>query len=234
MLGGGASGTALISLRGTYSIGNNRSETYFTNSPVIFGMAGSTTSFGNVITANGGELFQRRFPVRTTSCIGQPGYNGIIETNTNLYTDSAKDFFPHEYGAGGTAMNPLDSPISTNDPKIYYPFMIQNSYVMISEFKFAGGLRGQIKMTVADISENTNIAITVGKGGTMSNWSDNDIKPAFQYISLVYNADSIISCNDVTPCRDSNISYYDNLIARITAACLDGKDGVVILQYMGG
>lgn len=177
---------------------------------------GTTTSFGTIISADGGGKTRASadssFGVMSTTG-GQSGYDGINYGSTAHVMCTAHSISSagaesavmwgtgHGYGAGGGAKG------------------ISGSYNKGSTgesitFAAAAGKCGKVESTIVDLEENQSVFCTIGGGGVLKvsesdvlNYIKNAVDPAA--VSVTIDADAFSACAS------------------------DGADGVIIIQYLG-
>lgn len=182
---------------------------------------------------------------------GQNGFDGISKYSYNddgpliiNSSDSQGSYNFHNsvvglpvtgegYGAGGGSMLKYKHD--------YYLFQYSytvagsnTSYLMSIYHKLEAihrGLCGKVKTTILDLNESQEIPITIGSGGKIQLSSDS----ITNLCNKIYNAPIIFNNN---PISKSALAYYGNLTMDIYGNGMksnftDGKDGVVILQYLG-
>ena len=178
---------------------------------------GTTTSFGSIISANGGGKSRTSASEKfeaTGTVGGQSGYDGInygssshilSSTGSSALSSTGSESTSmwgtgHGYGAGGGAKGILIK--YTKDTAVNLDMLA------------CGGQCGRIESTIVDLEENQTVFCTVGGGGAL-NLSDANV---LDYLK----------------------NYVDNAITETTAkgtelsACVtDGADGVIIVQYLG-
>ena len=178
---------------------------------------GTTTSFGSIISANGGGKSRTSASEKfeaTGTVGGQSGYDGInygssshilSSTGSSALSSTGSESTSmwgtgHGYGAGGGAKGMLIK--YTKDTAVNLDMLA------------CGGQCGRIESTIVDLEENQTVFCTVGGGGAL-NLSDANV---LDYLK----------------------NYVDNAITETTAkgtelsACVtDGADGVIIVQYLG-
>lgn len=164
---------------------------------------GSTTSFGNIISASGGghskgsTLSNIEYGASTMAG-GQSGYDGInyastaFVTNGDWYLTGGESAFMwgtgHGYGAGGGA----------------HGCSIDSNHI----YTAAAGACGKVESTIVDLEENQSVFCTVGGGGVLK-----------------------LSDSDVTEYLGSTASSGDG--EKLSACVSNGADGVIIVQYLG-
>ena len=179
--------------------------------------AGTTTSFGNIISANGGGRSKtsasENFKAESTVG-GQSGYDGInygssshvlrAEVNSCLSSSGGESTVMwgtgHGYGAGGGAKG----------TSLTYTAGTSTSIELIA----CGGQCGKIESTIVDLEENQTVFCTVGGGGVLNLSDENVLEYIVNYVHT--GADE---------CSKTG--------AELSACVTDGADGVIIVQYLG-
>lgn len=169
--------------------------------------AGTTTSFGNIISAEGGGKTKATLTALNFSEVvvgGQSGYDGINYGSTShvMACDSSVHFTSaggnssvmwgtgHGYGAGGGAR------------------------AYSSDLVAAGGRCGKVESTIVDLEENQIIACTIGGGGVLKLSDANVLDYLKTYV-------------------DKETSSASGMGEKVSACVSDGADGVIIIQYLG-
>lgn len=127
------------------------------NGAKILYAAGGTTSFGSILSADGGATASYKVAKSTG---GQNGYDGIsyggspffdADINSNIGVGLSET--AHGYGGGGACI-PIEFKVTglTSNPRT----------------AASSGLCGKIKTTIVDIDEGQSIFVTVGKGGKLT------------------------------------------------------------------
>lgn len=218
-VGGGASGTACCNFKIRFGNGNEQNIYY-----CILNATGGASSFGDHISASGGESISTEVFTCEGRYIGQPGYVGysdyvfMYNTNNNVIMP----FHAHGYGAGGSSYNKYVN--SYRICNVSYVSTPGTLYINSSDVKPYGGICSEVKVCICDVNENDNIPITVGKGGHITDL-DNAIKQA------IISSNKNVSNFDFTYYTKNG--EYTNFKTALFDSVSDGNDGVVILQYMG-
>ena len=169
--------------------------------------AGTTTSFGNIISAEGGGKTKATLTALNFSEVvvgGQSGYDGINYGSTShvMACDSSVHFTSaggnssvmwgtgHGYGAGGGAR------------------------AYSSDLVAAGGRCGKVESTIVDLEENQIIACTIGGGGVLKLSDANVLDYLKTYV-------------------DKETTSASGMGEKVSACVSDGADGVIIIQYLG-
>lgn len=177
---------------------------------------GTTTSFGTIISADGGGKTRvsadLNFDIKSTTG-GQSGYDGINYGSTAHVMCASKSISSagaestvmwgtgHGYGAGGGAKG-----ISVN----YNKGSTGDSITFVA----AAGKCGRVESTIVDLEENQSVFCTIGGGGVLK-VSENDV---LNYIKNAVDPAAV----GVTIDADA-----------FSACASDGADGVIIIQYLG-
>lgn len=180
--------------------------------------AGTTTSFGTVISAAGGTKSRGALVGLSAnsgelSVGGQSGYDGINYASTShvIYqgtgecaTSSGGESTVmwgtgHGYGAGGGAKGVAVKYTAGSTETV--------------NFTASGGQCGRIESTIVDLEEGQAVYCTVGGGGVL-NVSDAEL---LEYIKSVYSTATAVTTTG----------------AQVSACASDGADGVIIVQYLG-
>ena len=178
---------------------------------------GTTTSFGSIISANGGgrsktsasEHFEH-----TGTVGGQSGYDGInygssahvlSSTGSAALSSSGGESTVmwgtgHGYGAGGGAKGMLVGYTAGTSTNI--------------DFVACGGQCGKIESTIVDLEENQTVFCTVGGGGALNLSDDNVMEYVVNYV-------------------DSTATAVKATGTELSACVTNGADGVIIVQYLG-
>lgn len=208
-VGGGASGGIV---EGTSNIG-------------ICQAAGGSTSFGSYLSASGGAALTLVISESDNRFVGgEGGYDllnyggaGYIQRGSNMFiqlTDNGGSFFEltgKGWGAGGGNRNFTSYANPT--------FKSSNSDNISVTFYNFGGSRGELKTTILKLDKDQSIPCTVGKGGKATT-----AITATTLVNAAKKKDSSIS---------SVSSYRAGDLAATQKYITDGKDGVIILQYLG-
>lgn len=199
-VGGGASGGAVaIEHFGTATIKRTP-----------FQATGGTTSFGSYLSAAGG---QRGMQYTSDPNSVYSGYNGYTGVANNLYGTqlqfSGMNYvsigFPGVgYGAGGSSKQ---KNISSSG------FTVSNSETSATLYGVPGFM-GKIKTIITDITQNTNVACTIGKGGLVSSLTS----------AMAINAANI---NGAIP-----TAVTSQALEYLKSYLTDGTDGLICLEYM--
>ena len=179
-----------------------------TGAAEIMQAAGTTTSFGTIISAEGGgksrALVGSTHIGSGTLVGGQSGYDGINYGSTShvMTYESTVHFSStgsnssvmwgtgHGYGAGGGARSCSDNLLA------------------------AGGRCGKVESTIVDLEENQTIACTIGGGGVLKLSDANVLDYLKTYV-------------------DKETTSASGMGERVSACVSDGADGVIIIQYLG-
>ncbi|MBQ8781257.1 MAG: hypothetical protein IJZ72_06255 [Oscillospiraceae bacterium] len=169
---------------------------------------GTTTSFGNIISADGGEKSRALMPTLQIGdgalVGGQSGYDGINYGSTAhvMAYESAVHFSSsggsssvmwgtgHGYGAGGGARGYSD------------------------DLAAAGGRCGKVESTIVDLEENQTVACTIGGGGVLVLSDENVLEYLKNYV-------------------DPETASASGMGEKISACVSNGADGVIVIQYLG-
>lgn len=185
--------------------------------------SGGTTSFGSVISAEGGENGHREFISRNTGYRkgdgGYGGYNGYdYGGNTSSYNNGGEigrtgngglqGFAGDGWGAGGGAW----------DGKLLYMTNETESRELGVNFLVSGGKNGGIKTSIVQLDEGEQIPCTIGKGGLKGGITE---EQAIDFIVNAYKTNNFLL---ITP---EERTAFDTLNS-------PGRDGVIVLQYLGG
>lgn len=216
----GASGTALCHFRIQHQNGSDGNA-----DNCILNAAGGASSFGEHISASGGESISTEVITCEGRYLGQPGYLGysdyvfMYDNNNNIIMP----FHVHGYGAGGSSYTRFVN--SYHICSVSYGSHGGTLYITADSVKLYGGICGEVKICICDVNENDNIPITVGKGGHISDL-DNMIK------QTVMSSNKDVSNFNFAPFVTNG--EYTNFKTAFFNSVSDGNDGVIILQYMGG
>lgn len=127
------------------------------NGAKILYAAGGTTSFGSILSADGGATASHKLAKSTG---GQNGYDGISYGGSPFFDGGINSNIgvglsgtAHGYGGGGSCF-PLQFKVTG-----------LSSHPTTSA---SSGLCGKIKTTIVDIDEGQSIIVTVGKGGKLT------------------------------------------------------------------
>ena len=169
---------------------------------------GTTTSFGTIISAEGGgkskTLISTMLVGEDALIGGQSGYDGINYGSTShvmayesaVHVSSAGGNSSvmwgtgHGYGAGGGARGYSDKLVA------------------------AGGRCGKVESTIVDLEKNQTIACTIGGGGVLK-LSDANV---LDYIKTYVDPEKTAATGEGE---------------KVSACVSDGADGVIIIQYLG-
>lgn len=179
-----------------------------TGTAEIMQAAGTTTSFGTIISAEGGgksRALVGSMHIGSGALVGgQSGYDGINYGSTShvMTYESTVHFSStgsnssvmwgtgHGYGAGGGARSYSD--------------------VLLA----AGGRCGKVESTIVDLEENQTIACTIGGGGVLKLSDANVLDYLKTYV-------------------DKETTSASGMGEKVSACVSDGADGVIIIQYLG-
>ena len=216
-VGGGASG-------GLRKTGNSARSTG------AMQFSGGTTSFGAVASAAGGEASGTQAVYSVSSPHAAGGYGGYDGwqfgglpndadadvTVRETINGGLRGMAGHGYGAGGGAVQAsLIRYITTGsssgtttsaDTAIAYPI---------------SGFNGEMRATIVSIDEGEQIPCTIGLGGR-SALTEDDEEMIVALVKALGGAYSSMSAAHLT----ANV-------AAINEAIVAGRDGVIILQYLG-
>lgn len=191
-------------------VGGGASGGFIGQNGKTIGSAGSATSFGNILSANGGSV-DFSIPLSTKAITGgQSGYDGVNYASSPLLYISEGSIViggnsvagietGHGYGAGGGAIG----------SEVLYK--TSGSSNMSFKIFPASGRCGKMESTIVDLNEGQTVACTIGKGGT-KNLTDGDI------VSLINASTAITLVNSLETVK-SNIK--------------NGAYGLIIVQYLG-
>lgn len=204
---------------------------------------GEATSFGSYISTASGEPLSNRvmnlIGGSRAYSRGFNGYNGIVEYNSNdVIGDSSNSYIGIAltgigYGAGGGS-------VFHNDSQEWATYIASYTYtdssgstrrsarytITTMQAGHHPGACGDIKITVVDLTEGDSIACSVGKGGKIVSFNDHFKKLCDDcYASHTSNYNAVVAKSDYkfTSHEADILSYYTS-----------GRDGVIILQYIGG
>lgn len=220
---------------------------------------GQPTSFGNFLTADGGfidcnsigavslhrgnsqsEYADKSYyttngldSLVSYACGGEGGYDyGITPKGMPEMLNSENTIIPGSglggklgepgrgFGAGGGSKFP-----TTGTGYFYYAYGSGNTITQEYKSMLAAipGCAGDIKMTIADIKENDEIICSIGTGGS-SNFSDAMANAIIRFKS--YQSGSYY--------KNFGFSGLFDNYADVVKNCTAGRDGVIILEYLGG
>ena len=183
--------------------------------------AGTTTSFGSIISAEGGGKTRTSLNASqmVSLCGGQSGYDGInygstahmLAASTSGGTgttvaggESALMWGTgHGYGAGGGAKGTTASYSLSGESTVKQTFLAP-----------ASGKCGKVESTIVDLEANQAVVCTIGGGGVL-NLSDQNVLDYFK---------NYVSASTATVSAAG---------AEISACVSNGADGVIIIQYLG-
>lgn len=169
---------------------------------------GTTTSFGTIISAEGGGKSRTILTIASGGkdmlVGGQGGYDGINYGSTShvMACESGAHFSSsggnssvmwgagHGYGAGGGARG------------------YSNDLVA------AGGRCGKVESTIVDLEENQTVACTIGGGGVLKLSDENVLNYLKNYV-------------------DKDTTSASGMGEKISACVSSGADGVIVIQYLG-
>lgn len=243
---GGASGAGKYTIR--FSSQSNyawddQANAKLNEKEYIMQAVGEATSFGSYISTASGEPLSNRvmnlIGGSRAYSRGFNGYNGIVEYNSNdVIGDSSNSYIGIAltgigYGAGGGS-------VFHNDSQEWATYIASYTYtdssgstrrsarytITTMQAGHHPGACGDIKITVVDLTEGDSIACSVGKGGKIVSINDHFKK----------------LCDD---CYASHTSNHNEAVAKsgykftshevdILSYYTSGRDGVIILQYLGG
>lgn len=229
-VGGGGSGG------GYYSIEISRGTNY-TRQYQTVESAGGSTSFGSYLTAYGATALDvvetqiQQVANGNMYSKGENGYNGLSSYGT-IELDHRLSRTGYGFGAGGGCIF---------CPKVYFcninvqyndgnnNYSARDQIYLVNERMWSGSC-GEVRVGIFDLNENDEIPCTIGDGGSIT--IDTDILTAKCQAALktlsgfITNNYSVISAS-IEKFDTSNLSNIKNSIS-------PGKDGAIILQYLGG
>lgn len=186
-------------------------------------VSGGTTSFGSVISVEGGENGHRQNVNRSTSYRkgegGVGGYNGYCYGGTPSHEGNGGEsgrtgnggfegFAGDGWGAGGGAF----------DGKLLYMSNETESRELGVSMYALSGKNGGIKTSIVQLDEGEQIPCTIGKGGLKGGITEE------QAIDFIVNAYKTTNFGSISA---EQRAAFDALNS-------PGRDGVIILQYLGG
>lgn len=227
---GGGSGGCYLSLN--IARGYNYTKQY-----QALESSGGSTSFGSYLTAYGAnalddaeiQIQQIASDIKYTK--GENGYDGLSKYGI-IEPDRRLSRTGYGFGAGGGCI--YHAPVYFGTISVHY---IDNNskYDASDQFYFSldrmwGGSHGEVRVGFFDLNENAEIPCTIGAGG--SNAIDTDIvtekcQAEVKTLSYFITGSYRVTSASITDLNTSNLSNIENSIS-------PGKDGAIILQYLGG
>lgn len=197
--------------------------------------------------------FNTSGPSHDGSVKGQNGFDGISPYSINTDNFKFMKVQGKGYGAGGGVLRGLTDLLSVLPNVGYIIAEATGTYFYNNPGGSGGhtlytriytemlnstcGLCGDIKTTIIDIDENEEIPCTIGSGGKVIETNESNITAICDnlYNQLKSKQVSSSTQNGSVTYTHGNLTYYSNDLASIlNTNAKSGKDGVIILQYLGG